>query len=290
MSGRARVACAVLLVMGLVGGGLGSAAGAAGSVSGDSPALGDGRRVVELKAPTPEWYTPELHERVVAAGQRGETVPLPPAARDEVDVGLLFAGIRPGAWMIFPAWCTLNFVFGGDAYVGTAGHCAEAGEEVTIVAAPGVLMNIGRTVTSIDNGVGDDFALIEISAEMREWVNPSMAVVAGPTGDTSPAFGDPILHVGHGVAIGTGGTPRAGIVTWLGEGDEAGGYGWTGAASPGDSGSGVRTASGEAVGNLTHLIVGVPYAPADVAGTSIDRILQIAGSVSTASLVPDPLP
>lgn len=306
-----------------------------------------GGYAIELKAPSPDWYTAELHERVVAAARDGEAVPIPPTARSDVDVALLFAGIRPGSWMISPAWCTMNFVFGGagpslggngngngggngggkdkgddhpgnngngkgnnkddgersagtsklaastgsGVYIGTAGHCSEAGEEVTIIAAPGVLMNIGRTVISIDNGVGDDFALVEIHPEMTEWVNPSMAVIAGPTGTSAPAFADPVLHVGHGVAIGTGGTPRAGLTSWIGEGSESGGYGWTGAANLGDSGSGVRSASGEAVGNLTHLIVGVPYAPANVAGTSIDRILQIAGaSLSTASLVPDPLP
>jgi hypothetical protein len=270
---------------------------------------------IPLEAPTPEWYTDALHKKVVAAGARGKTVPLP--AGVEVDSALLFTGIRPGSWMIFPAWCTMNFVFGNpDAgttssgpgngggggkpskggssgvYIGTAGHCTETGEEVTIIAAPGVLMNIGTTVKSVDNGIGDDFALIEIRPEMVQYVNPSMAIVAGPTASKTPAFGDPVVHVGHGLVVGTGGTPRAGLVTWTGGGGkEASGYGWDGAAAPGDSGSGVRAASGEAVGNLTHLMVGTRYLPAYIGGTNIDRILQIAGApLATASLVPNPLP
>jgi hypothetical protein len=252
--------------------------------------LGDGRYALELKAPTPDWYTPALHRRVLAARERGRGIPIP--KRADVDSALLFAGIRPGSWMISPAWCTLNFVFGSETHIGTAGHCTEVGDEVTIVAAPGVLMNIGRTVQSVDNGIGDDFALIEIHPEMIEFVNPSMAIVAGPTGSRAPAFGDGILHVGHGVAVGTGGTARPGVVTWLGEqGAEASAYGWDGAAAFGDSGSGVRAVAGEAVGNLTHLVVGTNYLPAVIAGTEIDRILQIAGlPVATATLVPNPLP
>lgn len=277
--------------------------------------VGAARGAIPLKAPTPAWYTNELHDKVVAAGTRGESVPLPDGV--EADSALLFTGIRPGSWMIFPAWCTMNFVFGNPdgtadsspgkgngngkpakgnsghsgVYIGTAGHCTDTGEDVTIIAAPGVLMNIGTTVKSIDNGIGDDFALIEVRPEMVQFVNPSMAVAAGPTGAKTPVFGDPIVHVGHGLVVGTGGTMRPGIVTWTGDGSEANGYGWDGAATPGDSGSGVRAATGEAVGNLTHLVVGTRYLPAYIAGTNIDRILQIANApLATAPLVPNPLP
>lgn len=282
--------------------------------------LGGRAYAIPLKAPSPDWYTPALHERAVRAGKQGKTIPIPEGV--EVDSALLFTGIRPGSWMISPSGCTLNFVFGdpdgattsgpgngngggngkgngkgpqsskSGVYIGTAGHCAEVGEEVTILALPGVIMNIGTTVTSVDNDIGDDFALIEIYPEMVEFVNPSMAIVAGPTGSKSPAIPDPILHVGHGLVVGTGGTARPGVVTWLGEeGTEATAYGWDGAASPGDSGSGVRAAAGDAVGNLTHLVVGTRYLPAFIAGTDIDRILQIAGApLATASLVPNPLP
>lgn len=250
-------------------------------------------RWIELKRDTPDWYTPALHKRVVAAAQKGEGIPLPRRAREDTDSALLFTGIRPGSWMIFPSWCTMNFVFGSEAapYIGTAGHCTESGDEVTIVAAPGVLMNIGTTVTSVDNGVGDDFAAIQIYPEMAQFVNPSMAVIAGPTGAASPKFGDVIEHVGHGLAIGTGGTARAGIVTFVGEVDGPDAYCWSGAVNLGDSGSGARHALGPAVGNVTHLYVSVPTLPAWNCGTSIGRIQQLApAGLATASLVPDPLP
>jgi hypothetical protein len=293
----------------------------------DAVRIGGGRYAVELKAAKPDWYTDSLHRRVVVAGRRGKTVALP--ARAKVKTSLLFAGIRPGAWMISPAWCTMNFVFGsatgnlprrlspatagrqtsrrvraiasgrraraasGGVYIGTAGHCTKVGDEVTLIAAPGILMNIGRTVKSVNRGIGNDFALVKVRPSMVQFVNPSMAHVGGPTGAKVPAFGDPIVHTGHGAVIGTGGTPRPGIVTWEGaeRGREVNGYGWDGAAFLGDSGSPVRHADGLAVGNLTHLVVASNVLPAFIAGTDIARIKRIAGlPLAKASLVPDPLP
>lgn len=261
------------------------------SPSGPPGALLEPVRAIELSSPTPDWYTPELHADVVAAGVKGESVPIPDGV-DYPTSGLAFTGIRPGAWIIAPAGCTTNFVFGspGDYSIGTAGHCTSVGDEVTLIAAPGVLMNIGTTVRSVDNGIGDDFALIDIYPEMQEFVNPSMAYFGGPTASGSPQVGDVVEHAGHGLVIGTGGTPRAGVVVYRGPGDTGGdAFAWVGAASPGDSGSAVRLATGEAAGDLTHLVVGGPYVPGDVAGTTIARMLRIAGkSLATAPDGPDP--
>jgi hypothetical protein len=291
---------AALLALAAPLGPAGASEAGSGSIPEGAIDLGNGAYAVELKKETPDWYTPALHERVVAAGKKGESVPLPENAEIPASA-LLFQGIRPGSWMLFPSWCTMNFVFGGNGYIGTAGHCASQGDEVTIVAAPGVLMNIGTTVRSVDGGIGNDFALIDVYPAMEQYVNPSMAIIAGPTGTKAPRFGDPILHVGHGLGIGTGGTPRGGAVVYpnapvfsdlFGQNkNDTDAYGWAGTVTPGDSGSGVRAASGEAVGNVTHLVVGTDYVPAWNAGTTIGRMQQIAGqSVSTASLVPDPLP
>lgn len=287
-----------------------------------------GGTATELIAPTPSWYTDELHTEAVAAAERGQGVAIP----DGVDYpasSLAFTGIRPGAWIISPAGCTANFVFGseGDYSIGTAGHCTEVGDEVTIIAAPGIVMAIGETVKSVDNGVGDDFALIDIYPEMQQHVNPSMAHFGGPTGVGDPQFGDLVTHTGHGVVIGTGGTPRAGVVVYRGPGDEgtdsgetshsqgkdskdspkgngnggngggpkgdkggqADAYAWDGAASPGDSGSPVRHLEGDAAGDLTHIVVGGPYVPGVIAGTTIQRMLEIANKpLATAPNEPDP--
>ena len=184
--------------------------------------LPGGGYALELKAETPDWYTDELHQQVLSAGSEG--VPVPASAGPEFS-SLAFTGIRPGAWMFSPAWCTMNFVFGseGDYYIGTAGHCASVGDEVVLIAAPGVLMNIGVTVKSYDNGIGQDFALVDIYDEMQEFVNPSMSYWAGPTGTAQPVVGDAVVHSGHGLVIGTGGTPRVGVVTYVGPGEIEGG-------------------------------------------------------------------
>jgi hypothetical protein len=261
-----------------------------------APAVGaptaatDGVAAIELKAPQPDWYTPALHERVMAAATRGEGVPIPDGV-DYPTSGLAFTGIRPGAWIIAPAGCTTNFVFGSasDYYIGTAGHCAEVGDEVTLIAAPGVLMNIGTTVKSVNQGIGNDFALIDVRPSMEQYVNPSMTYFGGPTGAGNPRPNDVVEHAGHGLVIGTGGTPRAGVVVYRGNGDGGDAFAWVGAASPGDSGSAVRLANGQAAGDLTHLVVGGPYVPGDVAGTTIARMLTIAGKpLATAPDVPDP--
>lgn len=256
------------------------------------PAPVGGTRYVELEAPRPDWYTPRLHARVVAAGERGEVVPIPRRV-DHLASGLAFAGIRPGAWIIAPAGCTTNFVFGTrrNYFIGTAGHCAKVGQQVTLIAAPGVLMNIGRTVKSVNRGVGNDFALIDVRPRMEKYVNPSMTYFGGPTRKGVPRVGNVVEHAGHGLVIGTGGTPRAGVVVYRGPGARGRGraYAWAGAASPGDSGSAVRKASGAAVGNLTHLVVGGKYAPGNVAGTTLHRMLQIADRrLATAPGLPDP--
>lgn len=245
---------------------------------------------VELKAPKPDWYTPRLHERVMAAAERGESVPIPEGVDYDVS-GLAFTGIRPGAWIIAPAGCTTNFVFGSASnyFIGTAGHCTSVGDEVTLVAAPGVLMNIGTTVKSVDKGIGNDFALIDVRPEMEQYVNPSMAYFGGPTSAGSPQVGEVVEHSGHGLVLGTGGTPRAGVVVYRGAGEGGDAFAWVGAASPGDSGSAVRLANGQAAGDLTHLVVGGEYLPGDVAGTTIARMLRIAGKpLATAPNVPDP--
>lgn len=286
----------ITAIVALVASSLLAPAGAAGPVSDDSLLeLGGGRRVVELDAPVPDWYTQALHRKVKAAGRQG--VPVPADAPAEYS-NPAFTGIRPGAWIVSPAGCTTNFVFGsaGSYHIGTAGHCTEVGDEVTLVALPGVLMTIGRTVVSVNEGVGRDFALIEIYPEMQDLVNPSMSYFGGPSGGGEPAIGDVVVHSGHGLVIGTGGTARAGLVTYVGDGDPeepsglSAAFGWDGAASPGDSGSAVRNALGAASGNLTHLVVGTEFLPAFIAGTTASLMESLAGMpIASASLVPDPL-
>jgi hypothetical protein len=228
---------------------------------------------IQLKAATPAWFTDELAARVHEAN--GAPVAAPPEAPLPGEVG-----IRPGSWMISPAGCTMNFVFGspGADSIGTAGHCGKTGEAVTLLTlAPGganpVLVDIGTVQKSVDGGIGNDFALVSIRPELQEWVSPTIAIVAGPCGSHGGSGPEAVFHYGHGLAVGTGGTPRAGLaLTW-----ESAAFGWSGAAAPGDSGSAVRVNTGmQAAGDLTHLVVDTNWLPSYIAGTRMGRILQIA--------------
>ena len=267
--------------------------GTAGAATTELTSPFAGATITTLSTPTPSWFTDRLAAKTAAAATEGQGVPIP-AGVVLPQSALLFTGIRPGSWMLAPSGCTMNFVFGskGNYYIGTAGHCAKVGEVVTIVAAPGVLMDIGKTVKSVNGDIGNDFALVKVYASMQKYVNPSMAYFGGPTAAGSPKVNDVCEHAGHGLGLGTGGTPRAGVVVYRGPGARSGSdaFAWDGAASPGDSGSPVRLLNGRAAGDLTHLVVGGKYVPAVIAGTSIARMIKIAGlPLATAPDGPDPL-
>ena len=265
-----------------------ASAGAAGGL----PATGSDARSVELravpgsapygagyaiplKAAPPPWYTAELAGR--ARKSPGSPVPAPS------DVPLPGeAGIRPGSWMVDPYPCTMNFVFarGSRLGIGTAGHCTDyRGQDVVLLTlTPGsnnpVLIDIGKVVARHSNGVGDDFALIEIDPALYTWVSATTAVIGGPCGAYYGSGPETVWHYGHGLAIGTGGTPRAGIaLTWQ---EDA--FGWDSPAIFGDSGSPVRVTDLKAAGDLTHLVVDTNWLPSFVAGTRIAQMLDIAGA------------
>ncbi len=229
---------------------------------------------VPLKAATPAWFTDDLAARVDAANGAPVAAPSDAPLPGEI-------GIRPGSWMIAPAGCTMNFVFGspGSYSIGTAGHCGATGEDVVLLTlAPGganpVLVELGTIQKSVDGGIGNDFALVSIRPELQSWVSPTIAVVAGPCGSYTGSGPEPVFHYGHGLAVGTGGTPRAGLaLKW-----DSTAFGWSGAAAPGDSGSAVRVNTGmQAAGDLTHLVVDTRWLPSYIAGTRMSRILAIAG-------------
>lgn len=228
---------------------------------------------IELGGERPDWFTPTLEQEVLAAG--GQPVAAPNDAPLPSEVG-----IRPGAWMISPSGCTMNFVFtkGGAYAIGTAGHCVEkTGEPVVILTlTPGsnesVLLEIGKVLAFRDNGIGDDFALVSVRPELNSWVSGTMALIGGPCGQYTGSGPETVWHYGHGLAIGTGGTPRSGVsLNWTNTA-----YGWDGAGIFGDSGSGVRVTDLKAAGNLTHLVVDTRWLPSYIAGTRISRMLQIA--------------
>ena len=235
---------------------------------------------VPLAAGRPAWYTPELAARVDEAN--GVPVAAPAQAPLPGEIG-----IRPGSWMIAPSGCTMNFIFrkSGAYGIGTAGHCVNGvGQEVVLLTlAPGggnpVLVEVGKVVVHVDKGIGADFALVSVRPQLSAWVDPTIAVVAGPCGAYGGSGPETVAHYGHGLAIGTGGTPRAGVaLTW-----NAASFGWDGAAIFGDSGSPVRVTRLQAAGNLTHLVVDTRWLPSFIAGTRIGKMLAVASGWSLVS-------
>jgi hypothetical protein len=254
----------------------------------------------ELKAPRPDWFTPELEQQVRENGMAPAPVDAPLPGQ---------AGIRPGSMMISPFICTMNYIFqkGDTIAIGTAGHCLEGNEPVILltVAPTGgnpVLVELGNVLLKRDAGIGHDYGLVEVPAERRDWVFPTIAEIGGPCGIYSGGDPQPVAHYGHGLVGGFPGTPRAGMgfeltddqvqdlnsvirikgVDWDWDDDS---IVWAGYLYGGDSGSPVRIGQLPAVSNLTHGI-GVTGLEPSVVGWGT-RVTTVTGSGWT--LVDSPL-
>jgi hypothetical protein len=267
----------------------------------------------------PSWYDAAYAKQVMAAGTKGARLPQGATMPGGVKgVGLATTGIRPGSWLVTIedgsngsvgfAWCTANFVFvkNGVYGLGTAGHCAANDAlggfpDVTAYVVPPVgsgslpgFYHIGKFVLSHNNGIGDDFAMIQIYPQYNSWMNPSMPVWGGPTGVYTSNSVTVVKHFGHGLGFGAGGTPRAGVAPiWGARGGNA--FAWYGAGFEGDSGSAVNVVTGEGAGNFTHIVISDGAIPGQIypgmlCGTRLTKILSIATgwTLQTASLIPSP--
>jgi hypothetical protein len=242
--------------------------------------------------------------------------------------GAGYFGIRPGAWLLTVTgssigWCSLAHVYGtrGSYTVSTAGHCGKTGDIGTVIGVVGnrpgvpVLMDFGKYIKSTgDGGIGRDHAMLSINAPYQAITTPTMAFWGGPkgvytkTGDVvaanlfgskGPTFStnpDPflaqgIVHYGHGTGVGAGGTPRAGAaITW-----RTNYFTFFGAISPGDSGSGSNTVTGdsvpavyEAAGINTHIYVD-PSLRTGV-GLMAGTRTTLVGTPANGSYVGQPVP
>ena len=173
-------------------------------------------------------------------------------------------GVRPGAVVTtFIGQCTLNFLFqdtAGNRYIGTAGHCAieapevGAGDQGEHTWAPGA----GPVANDADgNRIGTfvyailqdpkDFSLIKLDAGVQS--SPQMCHFGGPTGINSdnPGLDSPTtLEIfGQGVGVGTVLPARSMLALGMPDPDHV--YA-QGVVVPGDSGSGVISADGRAIG------------------------------------------
>ncbi|MGH2690928.1 MAG: hypothetical protein ACRDHM_00300 [Actinomycetota bacterium] len=179
-------------------------------------------------------------------------------------------GVRPGA----AVWsdgggCTLNFMFTGyrqdglgglveDArFMGTAGHCiVDQSEQVHVwqpgqgpEARDGNDVRIGEFAYAVNSST-KDFSLIRLDPGVN--ANPQMCHFGGPTGLNDPNFtGSPgvIQHFGQGLILGQTVSARSGV----GHLSDPNWQFATTAAIFGDSGSGVETEDGRAMGVLVAI-------------------------------------
>jgi hypothetical protein len=238
--------------------------------------------------------------------------------------GTGFFGIRPGAFVLLMnggsiGWCSLAHVYGspGSYQISTAGHCGNNGDIATVVGVVGnntpVLIDFGRFSSGTgDGGIGRDWALISIDSQWQSLVTPTMAFWGGPIGmyratgevvqadlstgeisaDPNPTLVQQVVHYGHGAGIGAGGTPRSGTaLNWRSDYFTA-----FGAITPGDSGSGTNTLTGDAIGANrqaaginTHIYVDGSLATGlgTFAGT---RATLVGGSLANGQILPYPAP
>lgn len=175
-------------------------------------------------------------------------------------------GARPGAAVITndTTLCTLNFVFRGRhhrTYIGTAGHCVPdaAGNELegehTWPKRSGPVAKdsdghlLGHYAFAILKGQRD-ISMIRLSKSVT--ANPAMCAWGGPTGINADITHSTVqLHFyGNGTLIGD--LVHARTLTAFGMPDSDVVHS-DGLISPGDSGSGVISADGRAVGVLVTL-------------------------------------
>jgi hypothetical protein len=196
--------------------------------------------------------------------------------------GVQSPGVSAAGCIVAPYGCTANFIFtdGTSQYVGTARHCTDnVGQEVAMQVDTTTIAIVG-TVAKMTSGQGEpgnDWALIKIDPGVAaKWgVNPAVPVVGGPQGIYTGCGPEAVKYYGHGYGVAVAqGKPEGGLATnWYDDG-----YGWTGFGAPGDSGSPVLTAGGQAAGDFTHLIVDLgAYAGSDHAGTRITKALSQFG-------------
>jgi hypothetical protein len=180
------------------------------------------------------------------------------------------SGVRPGAALqTETGLCTFNFMFrdrDGARYMGTAGHCAildgpaatlpglipdeehvyEAGSRPVVTDGEG--RRIGEFVYAILSQAQEkDFALIRLDEGVQ--ASPQMCHFGGPVGvnDDTPDLTEVVVLHQYGQGIGLGSLLPARSMVAFGMPSHQHVFA-VGAVLPGDSGSGVTTADGRAVG------------------------------------------
>lgn len=188
-------------------------------------------------------------------------------------------GVRPGGYVVSSVGgCTMNFVLIGSdyrVYIGTAGHCILETEQERAWSAgtgptawDGSRARIGEFAYAIlDDRADRDYALIRVDEGVP--VNFQMCHFGGPTGLNSDLTRTPTVleQYGNGIIIGKTVPARTHIAPFMNNPNIV--YA-NGAAIFGDSGSGVISDDGRAVGVLVHL--GVAVGTNNTGTTGITRL------------------
>lgn len=197
--------------------------------------------------------------------------------------------VQPGRVLITPTGgrCTIGFLFrstGGAVFGTSAGHCAPVdlilGESSWPTGSGPVVRGvdgtpIGRFVYSrFARQSNPDLSVFEVRAGVA--YRAAMCMFGGPTSLLTGALSSPslLLTYGHGENISLLSRGRAAVAPRIPRQSHVQA---TGLALQGDSGSGVETSDGQAVGILTDLYVAPTVSPsgtvADSAGTiGINRL------------------
>src|SRR6266513_1712140 len=209
-------------------------------------------------------------------------------------------GVRPGAIVRSEVGqCTLNFLFlgsDGSSYIGTAGHCILGtspfgGDVGEMVWAPGTGPEarddggnrIGEFAYAILQDP-KDFSLIRLDPQVQ--ANAGMCHFGGPTAvnDDQPGLTQLVVlnWFGNGVGVGAVLPARSALALGMPDPDHVFAQGLV---APGDSGSGVISSDGRAVGVL--VTVGVHAASVGLGGldAGVIGITRLTPQVERAQAV-----
>jgi hypothetical protein len=221
---------------------------------------------------------------------------LTPAARTgSAEDGGACEGVRPGGLVETRAggeggessFCTLNFLFHGSdgrRYIGTAGHCVlgesafdvDAGEKRWRRRGPVARDASGKPIGRYAYAIlrePKDFALIRLRKRVE--ASPAMCHFGGPTGiNADRPQGAVTLHFyGNGAIAGETTPARTLHAQGMRDPDRVHAFG---PATPGDSGAGVISADGRAVGPLVSVGVHVGAGAGSVGITRLPPQLERA--------------
>lgn len=244
--------------------------------------------------PAPAAVDPDGGGSLVLGGQECSLIEVPAAGASPVATGTC-PGVRPGARVVSDkGMCTFNFLFAGgngERYMGTAGHCiaesgpvgeADAGESSWEkgkgpVARDSEGKRIGEFAYAV-LAAPKDFALIRLDRDVE--ASPEMCHFGGPTGIYDGVTEEPepvvLQYFGMGLGIGNVLPARSALAVGIPDTDHVRA---AGLAIPGDSGSGVISSDGRAVGVL--VTVGVHFGDGGVGQSGAD-----AGTIGITRLVP----